>query len=308
MRSIIINEKYDNKRIDKIIKEIFPDMPVNALYKAFRKRDIKVNGIRVKEDHIVSNKDKVEIFITDEIIEAVPLKEQISNNKGFSVVYEDDNLLIVNKDQGIAVHPDKEETKNTLIDLVKVYLTAKGEYKPENPDSFTPSLCHRLDRNTGGLVIIAKNNKSLKIILDKIKFKEIKKFYQCLVKGKPEKNSGELKAFLEKDEHNSRVYIHNERKRGSTEIITGYKVLSYENDISRLEVELVTGKTHQIRAHLSYLGHPIIGDGKYSTNAINRPSGFKYQALWACRIVFDFKDAGFLNYLKGKQFEVKPGF
>lgn len=309
MRTITVSEEQGNKRIDRILKDVFRNLPSSALYKAFRKKDVKVNGKRVKEEYIAVAGDIVEIYIIDDILYGAPNPENFKLNKGFSVVYEDANILIVNKEQGIAVHPDKEQTDNTLIDQVKLYIQEKGEYNPQNPSSFVPALCHRLDRNTGGLVIIGKSNESLKEMLNKIKSKEVRKYYQCLVKGKMEKQSAELKAYLKKDERKSRVFISSEASRKSLEIITRYRVISYEDDISRLEVELVTGRTHQIRAHLAFIGHPIIGDGKYGTNAINRPLGAKFQALWAYKIEFDFKtNAGILNYLKGKEFEVEPSF
>ncbi len=308
MKSIIVSEKQSGKRLDRVIRDAFPDMPVNAMFKAFRKKDIKVNGVRVREDHIVESGDNIEVFIVDNILEGIGQNQEGKHNRGFSVIYEDSNLLVVNKEQGIPVHPDREQSKNTLIDMVQHYLKETGQYLPGNPSSFPPTLCHRLDRNTGGLVIIAKNSGSLKILLDKIKSREIKKYYQCLVQGSMERESAELRDYLEKDENKSRVFISSRRAKGFQEIITRYRVLSYENGISRLEVELVTGRTHQIRAHLAHIGHPIVGDGKYGTNAFNRPLGARIQALWAYKILFDFKDGGMLNYLKGKTFEVSPEF
>lgn len=310
MRKLVADESHSNKRIDKVLRDCFPKMPVNALYKAFRKKDIKVNSVRVKEDHIINTGDVIEVFIIDSILDGVPAEGGASLNKGFTVVFEDKNLLIVNKSQGIPVHPDRDQASDTLIDLVKSYLAERGEYNPSKPFSFPPALCHRLDRNTGGLVIIAKNPSSLKAIQDKIESREIRKYYQCLVKGKPERTSDELKAFLEKDELKSRVFVKSVKTKNTLQITTRYRVLSYDRDkdVSRLEVELVTGRTHQIRAHLAFIGHPIIGDGKYGTNAINRAFGAKQQALWACRIVFDFREAGILNYLKGREFNVEPEF
>jgi len=308
MRTITVSEEHSDTRIDKFLKESFPHMPSSALFKAFRKKDIKANGVRIKEDYTVNTGDKLEVYIVDEILDGVPKQVDYPLTRGFEVVYEDKNIIVVNKEQGIPVHPDREQSTNTLINFVQNYLKEKGEYFPDDPHSFTPALCHRLDRNTGGLVIIAKNSESLKVLLEKIKSKEIRKYYQCLVKGNMDREYQELKAYLIKDENKSRVFIYDTPSRGAVEIITRYRVLSYENDISRLEVELVTGRTHQIRAHLAHIGHQIVGDGKYGTNTYNRSLGAKWQALWAYKIVFDFTSAGLLTYLKGKKFEVEPQF
>lgn len=313
MRTITISENTANKRIDKVLRETFTRLPNGALFKAFRKKDIKVNGIRVKEDHIVRFNDRVEIYITDDILDGVPKIGEFNYDMAFSVAYEDTNLLIVNKNQGVPVHPDRTQAENTLIDFVKDYLKSKGGFK-ENSD-FIPSLCHRLDRNTGGLVMIAKNNEALHMVLKKMKSGEISKYYQCLVRGKMKKREDILKAYLEKDERKSRVFIRDVKSRDGVEIITGYKVLSYrqlpdtDEGISSLEIELYTGRTHQIRAHLAHIGHPLVGDGKYGINSFNRMLGAKYQALWAYKLKFDFRtDAGILNYLKGKVIQVQPEY
>lgn len=308
MRSLIINDSQGNKKVERVIRDSFPDMPVSAMYKAFRKKDIKVNGSRVKEDHIVLPGDKLEIYITDNILDGVPPDTENNLMSGFSIVYEDKNILIVNKAQGVPVHPDKDQALNTLIDQVRTYLQTKGEFNPDSRFSFPPSLCHRLDRNTGGLIIIAKNEESLKIILDKMKNREIKKYYQCLVKGRMENKSAELRAYLFKDERKSRVFISDKPAKDHLEIVTRYNVLSWQDETSLLEVELITGRTHQIRAHLAHIGHPVVGDGKYGPNSFNRSMGAKFQALWAYKLVFNFKDGGILNYLKGRKFEVKPEF
>lgn len=312
MQTFIIEEN-SNKRIDKVLKDKYPNMPHNFMYKAFRKKDIKVNGVRVKEDYISKLGDKVEIYIIDEILDGKNSTESIDYSKAFAIIYEDKNIMIVNKKQGIPVHPDKDQPENTLIDLVAAYIREKEATVKSS--GFTPALCHRLDRNTGGLVIIAKNNESLRVMLEKIKNKEVKKYYQCLVKGNIEKPQGILKAYLEKDERKSRVYINDFKTRNSLEIITKYKTISILDNIilgsstSLLEVELITGRTHQIRAHMSYIGHPILGDGKYGDNSINRQLRLKYQALWAYKLKFEFsKSGGILNYLSEKVFEVTPDF
>lgn len=313
MQTLIIKKDSANKRIDKVLKEKYPSMPQNFMYKAFRKKDVKVNGIRVKEDYITNIGDVVEVYIIDEILCGQTLSKPSDYTKAFTVVFEDQNILIVNKKQGIPVHPDKGQAENTLIDLVTTYIRYnEGRIKHH---ASAPALCHRLDRNTGGLVIIAKNTEALKVMLEKIKNKEVKKYYQCIVRGKMEKPQSVLTAYLEKDERKSRVYINNYKTNNSLEIITKYKVLSTLDDLiaeetaSLLEVELVTGRTHQIRAHMSYLGHPIIGDGKYGDNNLNRSLKLKYQALWAYKLKFEFNTSGeILNYLNGKEFNVTPDF
>ncbi|MEN2774978.1 RluA family pseudouridine synthase [Acetivibrio clariflavus] len=313
MQKFVIDKYSANRRIDKILREKYPNLPQSFMYKAFRKKDIKVNGIRVKENYIANPGDIVEVYIIDEILYGNGSSQPFNHTKAFTVVYEDKNILIVNKMQGIPVHPDKDSTENTLIDLVTDYIRSNAD--STDSKSFTPALCHRLDRNTGGLVIIAKNNEALKIMLEKIRKKEIKKYYQCIVRGIPEKNSATLKAFLEKDERKSRVYINSYKTKNSLEIITKYKTLSVIENLtanekgSLLEVELITGRTHQIRAHMAYIGHPIVGDSKYGDNNLNRALKLKYQALWAYKIKFEFsKTSGILSYLNGKKFEIEPNF
>lgn len=309
MKTFIVDAKNSNKRIDRYIESVLPNLPFSILQKTFRKRDVKVNSVRVKQDFIVNTGDRVELYIADTIFDKLSCKDANTDNRGFSPVYEDENIFIANKEQGIPVHPDRDQSSGTLIDNIRRYLKENSSIKA-SATSFQPSLCHRLDRNTGGLVIIAKNQESLDILLEKMETREIRKYYQCLVKGRMDKKSALLKAYLFKDESRSRVYVSNSKAPGSVEIITKYDLLSYDPklDISKLEVELVTGRTHQIRAHLAHIGHPVIGDGKYGSNAVNRPLGARYQALFAYKLEFNFINAGKLNYLKGRTFEIKPQF
>ncbi len=308
MVSITVPPKYHNKKMDRFLLDHFEKLPRSAVFKALRNKDIRVNGKKVSENISVQTGDVLDVYIKDDVLYGIDRGTVLLSacrQKNRPPVYEDHNLLLVNKNPGIPVHNTSDTNEASLIDMVTLYLQEKGEYIPGKADGFAPTLCHRLDRNTGGIVIIAKTQQALDIMLDKIKNHEVKKFYQCIVAGCPQPLQAELRHYLFKDSRKSQVYISETRKPGYVEIVTRYRVLEAGEEMSRLEVELVTGRTHQIRAHLAYIDHPIVGDGKYGVNKLNRKVKVNHQALWAYKLVFDFTDGGVLDYLKGKVFEIK---
>ena len=281
MKKLFVTDKYNGKKISKFILDTYPYLSYNVFNKALRQKDIKVNGKRINKDCTISYNDEILVYISDELL--FPLND-------LDIIFEDDNILIINKVANIEVTGN-----NSLTTIV---------HQKYADSSFLPMPCHRLDRNTTGLVLFAKNEVALTILLDKFKNHEIKKFYLALVYGVPTPNKARLESFLFKDTKKSMVYISDTPKTGYQKIITSYSVLeTYDNGTSLLEVEIETGKTHQIRAHLAHIGHPIIGDGKYGINSINKKFGFKYQQLHSYKLVFNFiSDSGILNYLNGKCF------
>jgi len=305
MRAILVGKKYSNERIDNVLKLEYKGLSTNSMYKAFRKRDVKVNGKRVKFDFVVSEGDKIEIFVPDQLLMQYNLSENTFSTLLPDIIYEDKNIIIVCKKAGMSVHPDKYVNNYTLIDMINEYLGKSKAF-----------LCHRIDRNTAGLLIVAKNANIQKQIQKKMETREIKKYYECLVNGKMAQKEEIVKAYLKKDAYKSKVLISDIPRPGYSEIITKYKVLSeriyteFNQIISKLEVELITGKTHQIRAHLAHLGNAIIGDGKYGINKLNKALGAKYQELWSYKITFKFNlhKSTDIDYLNGKVFEVKPKF
>ena len=305
MRKVTIGKNDASQRLDKFLFKYFNSIPASIIYKGIRKKRIKVNGKRAEQNYMLCVGDVLELYINDEFFDDTPKENDFTSLKpDLNIVYEDDNILLVDKRPGILCHEDDTESKNTLINNIKAYLYEKKEYNPENENSFAPALCNRIDRNTGGIVIAAKNAMTLRIMNEKIKNREIDKFYLCLVKGTPNPTKATLKDYLVKNNEQNRVYIHKNPVPNGKTVITKYKVLKEGKLTSLLEVELLTGRTHQIRAHMASIGHPLAGDGKYGTNEFNKKTGRKTQALYSYKLRFNFKDENELSYLNGKTFEV----
>lgn len=281
MKTIIVNKENDGKKLNTILLKEFPSLSVNSIYKALRKKDIRINNIKVNENVTVHKGDSITVYITDDILFGSSIK--------FEKVFEDDNIIVVNKPAGVEVTGPQSLSSM----LTKIY-------------GFSILPCHRLDRNTSGLTLFAKNQQSQNILFEKFKNHEIEKHYICRVYGIPKEKHKILTAYLFKDTKKSMVYINDSPKKGYQNIITEYTVIStnLSDNTSILEVILHTGRTHQIRAHLAHIGYPIIGDGKYGINEINKKFKSKTQELRSYILKFKFSsDASVLNYLNG--FEIK---
>ncbi len=307
MKSFTVNGNDAGQRLDKFVTKAVPRLPQGLLYKYIRTKRIKVNGKRGEIATRLQAGDVIEMYLNDEFFEPVEKKyDFMSASKKLDILYEDENILLLDKKVGLLCHPDDREYADTLIARVERYLFEKGEYDPDKENSFTPALANRIDRNTGGIVIAAKNAESLRILNQKIKNREISKTYLCLAHGHFDQPQATLTAYLWKDEKKNKVTVTARPTEGSKEIRTRYEVLDEKDRLSLVRVELLTGRTHQIRAHFAYLGHPLLGDGKYGTNALNKEKGYKKQCLYSYRLQFAFTtDAGLLNYLNGQCFEAK---
>ncbi len=310
MREFTVNKNDAGQRADKFVSKVTCGLPKSLLYKFIRTKRIKLNGKRVHENYFLSEGDVIEMYIPDEFFEEKTDENSYEKVKFVpDIVYEDENVLLCDKKPGMLVHLGDEGDKNraegsekeTLIYLLTAYLVNKGEYDPKNESSFAPALCNRIDRNTGGIVILAKNAEALRLMNEAIRENRVHKKYLCAVHGKL---TGEktISAYHRKDYKTNTVKIFDREVPGSKKIITGYKALSYNKklDLTLVEIKLITGRTHQIRAHMAYIGHPLLGEGKYAHNSEDRRMGYSSQALYSYSVSFDCTDS--LEYLNGRDY------
>ena len=307
MKTVTIGANDAGQRLDKFLTKTYPNLPQSMMYKCIRTKDIKRNGKRCQIADRLEEGDVLTLYLKDDFFQTQPKEHDfLKAPDRLNVLYEDDNIMVLDKKPGLIVHPDEHYELDSLIARIQHYLYEKGEYDPDAENSFAPALVNRIDRNTGGIVMAAKNAEALRIMDRMVKAREMRKLYLCVVCGKMEQRSATLEAYLRKDEKRNRATIASHPISGAKTIATRYRVLAEKKKYSLLEVELLTGRTHQIRAHLASVGHPLAGDGKYGKNAWNRESGFPYQALYSYKLEFRFtSDAGALSYLNGKSFEVK---
>lgn len=307
MKQFVIGKNDANQRIDKFITKSIPTLPQSLLYKYIRTKRIKLNGKRCQISNRLNVADVVDFYINDEFFPSEEDSLSFMNAPtALNILYEDQNILLIDKQPGLIVHADDLEKNDTLINRILHYLHHQGEYDPSAEHSFSPSLVNRIDRNTGGIVIAAKNADTLRVLNDKMKNRELSKRYLCIVCGEMEKESAVLTGYLRKNNTENTVKIFDHPIGGGRSIRTKYQVLATKNNFSLVEIDLLTGRTHQIRAHMAWVGHPLLGDGKYGLGTVNRATGYKHQALYSYQLTFEFSsDAEHLAYLDKKTFKVQ---
>ena len=308
MREFTIGKNDAGQRLDRFVAKNLPLLPPALLQKYIRLKRIKVNGKGSKRDVRLETDDILQLYINDEFFDK-PNEENLFLTvfkPQLNIVYEDENLLLVDKRPGMPVHADETEKVNTLINHIQAYLYQKREWNPKWENAFAPALCNRIDRNTGGIVIAAKNAEALRILNDKIRGREIEKSYLCVVCGRPKPAEGRLEGYLFKDAVKNQVYVTKKPQPGAKTAVTEYRTLCSARGLSLVECRLLTGRTHQIRAQMAAAGCPLLGDGKYGRERINRTYGETGQMLYSYKLTFTLPtDAGRLEYLRGRTFQVQ---
>ena len=300
MREYTIGPNDAGQRLDSFLGKAAPGLGSSLIQKLVRTKKVKVNGKRAEPSQRLCLGDLVNLYVYEERL-AEWTRKPAEAPPEVTVVYEDENILLADKPQGMLAHPDDEGREtDTLIARIQSYLRLKGEWDPERENSFAPALCNRIDRNTGGLVIAAKNAAALREMNEAIRRRQVEKRYLCVVQGEMERKTGRLENYLRRDTAQKRVYVDREKNAENRTAVTEYRVLAYRDGLSLLEVRLITGRTHQIRAQMAAAGHPLLGDGKYGRNDKNR--GLTMQALYAYQVTFHLEKEGFLGYLAGRRF------
>lgn len=305
MKELTIGKNDAGQRLDRFLSKAMPLLPAALLQKYIRIKRIKCNGVRCQRDQRLQEGDVLQLYINDEFFEQ-PGEDNLFLTlfqPKLNILYEDENILLADKRPGMVVHADETEKVNTLVNHIQAYLYQKREWSPGQENAFAPALCNRIDRNTGGIVIAAKNAEALRIFTAKIRDREITKKYLCVTLGRMDPPEGKLSCFLLKDEARKRVSVYNRPVPGGKSAVTLYRTLQSRGELSLVEAELLTGRTHQIRASFADAGHPLLGDGKYGRGEVNRRYGETRQALYSYYLRFDFPtDAGMLSYLRGREF------
>ena len=307
MKEFTVKSNDAGQRLDRFVGKAVPLLPESLLQKYIRLKRIKLNGKGAKRDTRLQQGDVLQLYINDEFFDK-PREDNAWLKVGtpkLHIVYEDENILLADKKPGVLCHSAGVWDYNTLIANIQAYLAQKGEWKPREENAFAPALCNRIDRNTGGIVIAAKNAEALRILNEKIKNREIEKYYLCAVRGRPKPAEGRLENYLFKDAQKNQVYVKDRPEPGARTAVTEYRLLCSKGALSLVECHLLTGRTHQIRAQMAHAGWPLLGDGKYGSERFNKGYQEKGQALYSYRLVFTFPtDAGLLNYLRGREFKV----
>lgn len=307
MKEFHIGINDSGQRLNKFLEKAVPLLPGGHMHKYLRLKRIKVNGKRTDAAYRLTEGDTIQLYLNDEYFH-VPREEDAFRRitqPRLHIVYQDEHILLADKSPGMVVHADEKGDSDTLIAHIQAYLYQSGQWNPEDAASFAPALCNRIDRNTGGIVIAAKTAEALRILNDKIKGRELEKRYLCAVHGRPQPSAGLIENFLRRDEQRKQVTLHQTRVPGSKTARTRYRTLATQGGLSLVECELLTGRTHQIRAHMASIGCPLLGDGKYGRAELDRPYGEKGQALYAYSLTFRFSEpAGALSYLNGRTFTV----
>ena len=308
MKEFTIGKNDAGQRLDRWLAKALPLLPAPLAQKYIRLKRVKVNGKGSKRDVRLKTGDVLQLYINDEFFDKPTPENAFLSlyQPKLNILYEDEHIMLLDKRPGLVVHPDKNEQVNTLLTHIQAYLYQKKEWSPHWENSFAPALCNRIDRNTGGIVIAAKTAEGLRVMNQKIKDRELTKLYLCVAHGRMDPTQGRLEGYIFKDEAKKQVYVRKKPEPGAKAAITDYRTLAVRGGLSLVECDLITGRTHQIRAQFAAAGHPLLGDGKYGSERDNRRYGRHGQALYSYKLIFRFTtDAGPLEALNGRTFQVE---